>query len=149
MDQAFTHPDNRKLRLSVGQMLPQSIVLLGLDATIGQFRALSPGKAYLHVASHGEFNARSPLRSRLLLAPDAGDTGDLTVESLYTLRLDARLVTLSACETTVSLSDARPKDGADNRVRLALCRRGARVCGTAERGGVCSRPPGTGLGPYP
>ena len=96
-------PNAEHEALSVGQMLPQSIVLLGRDATIGQFRALSPGKAYLHVASHGEFNARSPLRSRLLLAPDAGDTGDLTVESLYTLRLDARLVTLSACETAVSL----------------------------------------------
>ena len=96
-------PNAEQEAASVGGMLPQSTVLIGRQATIGRFRALAPGKEYLHVASHGEFNAKAPLRSRLLLAPDEGETGDLTVESLYTLRLDARLVTLSACQTAVSL----------------------------------------------
>jgi CHAT domain-containing protein len=86
----------------VGTLLPNSVVLIGAAATLGAFRQDAPGRAYLHIASHGEFNDQRPLDSRLLLTPDAGDTGDLTVAILYTIRLNARLVTLSACETAVS-----------------------------------------------
>jgi len=90
----------------VGALLPNPVLLIGPAATLGAFHQDAPSKAYLHIASHGEFNAKDPLGSRLLLAPDPGDTGDLTVGSLYATRLNARLVTLSACETAVSeLSD--------------------------------------------
>ncbi len=90
----------------VSMLLPGPVLLIGPAATLAAFREDAPGKAFLHIASHGQFNAANPLGSRLLLAPDPGDTGDLTVGSLYTLRLNARLVTLSACETAVSeLSD--------------------------------------------
>lgn len=61
-------------------------------------RGLAKG-AYLHLASHGEFDARQPMTSRMLLAPDAENDGRLTVAEIYDLRLDARLVTLSACDT--------------------------------------------------
>ena len=50
-------------------------------------------------ASHGEFNADSPLNSALLLARDKTNDGVLTVGELYSMRLNADLVTLSACET--------------------------------------------------
>jgi CHAT domain-containing protein len=53
----------------------------------------------IHVAAHGEFVSDQPLDSRLLLAPEAGDDGRLTAGDLYGLRLNADLVTLSACET--------------------------------------------------
>jgi CHAT domain-containing protein/tetratricopeptide (TPR) repeat protein len=90
----------------VSRLLPGPVVLIGPAATLAAFRQDAPGKAYLHIASHGQFDAQNPLGSRLLLAPDPGDTGDLTVGSLYATRLNARLVTLSACETAVSeLSD--------------------------------------------
>jgi CHAT domain-containing protein len=39
------------------------------------------------------------LNSALLLSKDAGDDGMLTVNELYSIELNADLVTLSACET--------------------------------------------------
>ena len=102
-------PSAEQEAAQVGRLLPGATVLVESEATLGHFRTLAPGKAYIHIAGHGEFNPLAPLRSRLLLAPDAGNNGDLTVESLYTLRLDARLVTLSACRTAVST----PSDGDD------------------------------------
>ena len=57
------------------------------------------GFKYLHIASHGTFNADSPLTSALLLAKDSTNDGTLTVGELYSMRLNADLVTLSACET--------------------------------------------------
>ena len=47
----------------------------------------------------GHFNADAPLSSGLYLAPGPNRDGVLTVGDLYSLRLDADLVTLSACET--------------------------------------------------
>ena len=48
---------------------------------------------YLHIASHGTFNADSPLTSALLLAKDSTNDGTLTVGELYSMRLNADLVT--------------------------------------------------------
>jgi CHAT domain-containing protein len=58
----------------------------------GQFK-------YLHLASHGQFNAGDAMGSRMMLAPDNDNDGNLTVNELYDLRLNADLVVLSACET--------------------------------------------------
>ncbi len=68
--------------------------------------------AYLHFATHGTFDARSPRSSGLLLAvrPEAGNLqeGMLTVDDLYSLDLNAELVTMSACET--ALADVQSGD---------------------------------------
>jgi CHAT domain-containing protein len=53
----------------------------------------------LHIASHGVFDPADPGASRLLLAADASNDGDLTMAEIYGLELDANLVVLSACET--------------------------------------------------
>lgn len=63
------------------------------------FKQLAGDFNYIHVASHGEFETDAPLNSALLLAKDSANDGMLTVGKLYTLRLNADLVTLSACET--------------------------------------------------
>jgi CHAT domain-containing protein len=55
--------------------------------------------SHIHVASHGEFSADSPLLSRLKLAKDERNDGMLSVSEIYGLRLNANLVMLSACET--------------------------------------------------
>jgi CHAT domain-containing protein len=106
---AFGNPDlgNPKFDLAYAQAeaiavtrdRPLSRVLLRKDANEAAFRQYGGEFRYLHFATHGEFNADAPLKSALLLAKDAQNDGLLTVDKLYSLRLDADLVTLSACET--------------------------------------------------
>lgn len=74
------------------------ILLRGL-ASEANFKKFASSFRYLHLASHGEFNSQQPLQSRMLLAAGDGEDGNLTVDELYGLSLNAEMVTLSACET--------------------------------------------------
>jgi CHAT domain-containing protein len=74
-------------------------LLLREKASRVAFSALAPNAPYIHVASHGKFNAARPLQSGLLLAAEQGVSGQLTVSDLYAMELNAEMVTLSACET--------------------------------------------------
>ena len=56
---------------------------------------------FLHFACHGTFDPQQPLASGLLLAADSENDGMFTVGEIYETRLDADLVTLSACETAL------------------------------------------------
>jgi len=86
----------------IANIRPKSKVLLRKDATEGALRKYSNNYGYLHFATHGQFNPEYPLQSALLLAPDSQYNGMLSVDKLYSLNLDAALVTLSACETGLS-----------------------------------------------
>lgn len=79
---------------------------LGADAT--EARAKAVGKArYLHFATHGLLDARSPLNSALALTvpskrKEAEENGLLQAWEIFEqMRIDADLVTLSACETAL------------------------------------------------
>jgi CHAT domain-containing protein len=85
--------------MTIAQKIPQSRALLRKEATETAFREYAAGFNYLHFATHGEFNADAPLRSALRLARDERSDGLLTVDRLYSTRIDADMVTLSACET--------------------------------------------------
>jgi CHAT domain-containing protein len=85
--------------VGVAQTVPQSRALLRKEATESALRQYAAGFRYLHFATHGKFDAQSPLQSALLLSSDASSDGLLNVGKLYSMRLDADLVTLSACET--------------------------------------------------
>ena len=74
-------------------------LLLRKKASKTAFKALAGDASFIHVASHGQFDAAKPLRSGLILSPDAQNDGRLSVSDLYQLQLDAEMVTLSACET--------------------------------------------------
>lgn len=74
-------------------------LLLRQQATETVIKTNAADYSVLHVASHGIFNTRKPLDSALLLSKDEQNDGKLTVGELYSLRLNADLVTLSACET--------------------------------------------------
>jgi CHAT domain-containing protein len=87
---------------AIAALRPQSRLFLRKDATEGALRRYATSFNYIHFATHGQFNADSPLKSALLLTPDSQYNGLLTVDKLYTLDLDADLVTLSACETGLS-----------------------------------------------
>ncbi|MFC5862193.1 CHAT domain-containing protein [Acidicapsa dinghuensis] len=79
-------------------------LLLGADATETRFKRL-PLSQYrvLHLALHGYADLQYPDRSALVFAPEKNgpDDGLLEVREIRQLPLDARLVTLSACNTGV------------------------------------------------
>jgi CHAT domain-containing protein/Tfp pilus assembly protein PilF len=75
---------------------------LGAGASEQQVRDRAPGARYLHFATHGLLDARSPLDSALVLSASGEDDGLLRAfEVRDRLRLDADLVTLSACESAL------------------------------------------------
>ncbi|HSN75035.1 MAG TPA: CHAT domain-containing tetratricopeptide repeat protein [Anaerolineae bacterium] len=64
------------------------------EATPARFRELASQRQVLHLATHGNFRPDNPLFSGLALAD-----GWLTTLDIFNLRLNASLVTLSACQT--------------------------------------------------
>jgi len=86
----------------IAKISPKSKVFVRREATEAVLRKYGNSFNYIHFATHGQFNPEAPLKSALLLAPDSEYNGILTVDKLYSLTLDADLVTLSACETGLS-----------------------------------------------
>jgi CHAT domain-containing protein/tetratricopeptide (TPR) repeat protein len=80
---------------------PGSRTLIGPEATESRFKQLAGGFRLLHLATHGQLNAASPLLSGLQLEPDPTDDGTLRVYEILDLPLRADLVTLSACDTAL------------------------------------------------
>jgi len=68
--------------------------LLDSRATIAELRAVAEDCRILHFATHGDFRHDNPLFSGLAL-----DDGWLTTLDIFNLRLNASLVTLSACQS--------------------------------------------------
>lgn len=54
---------------------------------------------YLHFATHGLVHESEPELSRIFLSSSEGEDGSLYTGEIYNLRINAELVTLSACET--------------------------------------------------
>jgi CHAT domain-containing protein len=53
----------------------------------------------VHLATHGELDSADPMASKVFLAQDQANEGQLLAAELYEILLNASLVTLSACET--------------------------------------------------
>lgn len=85
----------------VGRAFPEARVMMRKAATETEFKYLSSRYGTVHFACHGIFSPNNPLTSGLLLRKDDKNDGLLTAGELYGIRLDADLVTLSACETGV------------------------------------------------
>ena len=92
-------PNAQVEAVNVAAMFPASRALVRAEASKTAIEALGNGFSILHFATHGKFNADAPLESGLYLAKGNETDGVLSVSDLYTLRWDADLVTLSACET--------------------------------------------------
>lgn len=103
--------------------------LRGVDATRDAFlnRDLSQYR-YLHVAAHGVMDAEIPSMSALILGAFASnghvEDQEVRVGDLLTRTLDANLVVLSACST--SLGPGFPDEGPLS-LRYAVLARGARA----------------------
>lgn len=108
---AFGNPDlnDSKLDLPFAQSEtlaitkdnPRAKVLLRKQASKTAVKKFSDQFRYVHFACHGIFNPDKPLDSGLMLSSDDQNNGVLTVNELYDMRLNADLVTLSACETAL------------------------------------------------
>ena len=82
---------------SIKRIVPRPRTLTGAKATFSAFVRESQSSGLVHLACHGQFRAENPMFSSLHLAD-----GWVTVRDICSQRIDAELVTLSACETGLS-----------------------------------------------
>ncbi|MCS6817129.1 MAG: CHAT domain-containing protein, partial [Blastocatellia bacterium] len=78
----------------IGRIFQNAHIFMGERATLENFFTAAPQAGVLHIATHGAFRPDNPMFSGLRLAD-----GWLAARDLYSLRLKAELVVLSACET--------------------------------------------------
>jgi CHAT domain-containing protein len=114
-------PESQHEVESIAMDLPKpSKLLIGTDATETAFKQL-PLSEYnvLHLALHGFADLDYPDRSALVFAPQSINTDDglLQVREIRHLRLNASLVTLSACDTAVGPVG---EEGVDNLVNAFI-----------------------------
>ena len=84
---------------TVTRLYPASKLFTRKAASETAFKQSATAYSRIHLASHGKFQADAPLASGLYLAGDAANDGLLSVGELYSMNINADLVTLSACET--------------------------------------------------
>lgn len=100
-------PSSRKEVEAIAALYPQSHTYLGQDATEERAKSLGTDSGLIHFACHGLLDERLPLNSALALTmpenPVEGqDNGLLQAWEIFeSMRLDADLVTLSACDTAL------------------------------------------------
>jgi CHAT domain-containing protein/Tfp pilus assembly protein PilF len=99
-------PASRKEVEQIASLYPQSAqTYLGPEATEEKVKTLGKDTKYLHFATHGYVNERFPLDSALVLTipeklEEGHENGLLQAWEVFErVRIDADLVTLSACET--------------------------------------------------
>ncbi|MDQ3059954.1 MAG: CHAT domain-containing protein [Pseudomonadota bacterium] len=84
----------------IGTLFSDKKIFLQNNASKRQFRENAGQASILHLATHAEVDVIDPLQSRILLAPEAEDTGFLNAREVYDVDLKkVSLVTLSACES--------------------------------------------------
>lgn len=113
IDRHFLRYVRQPFALSTAQGLGSTLnarLMLGGDATERAFRSSAQRYGILHLGTHAEMNATSPMYSRLVLSkdglgadPDAD--GYLHAYEIYELDLRAQLAVLTACETGSGQND--------------------------------------------
>jgi len=88
---------------SLARIIPRATILLRDNARANVIHEKGYQYRIIHFAAHGVFNQENPLNSAILLAGDGTSEGLLRAGDLYQLRLNNDLVTLSACETALSV----------------------------------------------
>lgn len=78
----------------LAKIFPNAEILIDDDATFSNFTNNASKATVLHLACHGQFRSDNPLFSSLQLAD-----GSITVRDICSQKLQAEIVTLSACET--------------------------------------------------
>lgn len=107
VDRNFLHYVRQPFALNMAKGLGSSVqarVMVGGDANEKGFRAAADRYGILHLGTHAEMNATSPMYSRLVLSKDGQGVdpdadGYLHAYEIYELDLRAQLAVLTACET--------------------------------------------------
>jgi CHAT domain-containing protein len=100
-------PYSRREVERIAEDYPEAHLYLGEEATEEHAKAVSRDARVLHFATHGYLDDRTPLDSALVLTIPEGltadrDNGLLQVWEIFeSVRLDADLVVLSACESAL------------------------------------------------
>ena len=100
-------PSTRREVESIAALYPHPRIYLGREATEEKAKSIGPESRLVHFAGHGLLDERFPLNSALALTlpehPAEGqDNGLLQAWEIFeSMRLDADLVTLSACDTAL------------------------------------------------
>ncbi len=83
----------------IRRAIPLARTIAGRDFTHDALLTALQRHEQVHIATHGLVDDQSPLFSALLTSPAAGQPARVSLYELTNLRLRARLVVLSACET--------------------------------------------------
>lgn len=70
----------------------------GKEANLKAFDKTINNNGIIHLATHGVLSAGNPMKNRILFYPDGSDS-ELQLFEVLNLKIKARLVVLSACET--------------------------------------------------
>jgi CHAT domain-containing protein len=92
-------PGTQKEVDEISKIWPGIKLVTEKESTEGLLKASAAGYQYLHLATHGYFNEDQPTYSFLLFAASEADDGQLTVNEVFGLSLNTRIVTMSACQT--------------------------------------------------
>lgn len=78
-----------------------SRILIGNQATVGQFQAIAPTYEVVHIAAHGIFDDHEPMSSHMIMASAGSNphAGWLRAREIQSTQLKADLMVLSGCET--------------------------------------------------
>ena len=84
---------------AISRHFPKAEVFAKNEAHTGKLRESKSANKIIHIASHGLFNQKEPKFSKLLLANNNTEAGDLSVEKVLNLDFKSDLTVLSACES--------------------------------------------------
>lgn len=87
-------PGTKKEALQIQSLFPGSRLLQGEGLLEKEVRTQASGKARVHLATHGQFDAEEPLLSSLHFSDR-----EVTAADIFGWNLDADLAVLSACES--------------------------------------------------
>lgn len=109
---AMGNPQREKKELSlefaeqevktISRNFSRSNILTGIDAresVLKETDLIDTG--IIHIAAHGQYNARDPLKSALLLTKDQKNDGNFETFEIFSLNINPRLVVLSACQSGI------------------------------------------------
>lgn len=97
--EALPHAERQVRQLRQIYGLKASKVLVGGAATEQVFKTEASKYSVLHLATHGIYDDRSPMSSRVLLTPANGEDGQVEAQEILNLKLTNEIIVLSACET--------------------------------------------------